>query len=229
MMRYPDGILPYQYMGGPLLNKSMQLTGSENLANRPCWIFDMDGTLTLGIHDFEAIRATLGLPVDSPILESLRQLPPDVAAIKQKQLREIEFDIAHRATAQPGAHRLLELLLAQGKQIAILTRNGKDIAHATLSACGLMDFFDPTQVLSRDCHAPKPEPDGILALLATWQAAATDAVMVGDYKFDLMAGQRAGTATVYIDTTGEFMWSDYADYGVRSLTSMVEWLTAPAT
>lgn len=202
----------------------MQLTGSENLANRTCWVFDMDGTLTLGIHDFEAIRAALELPIGAPILESLRQLSPDIAAIKHKQLREIELDIARKATAQPGAYDLLELLVTQGKQIAILTRNGKDIAHETLNACGLMDFFDPTLVLSRDCHVPKPEPDGILALLNAWDAPPTKAVMVGDYKFDLMAGQRAGTATVYIDTAGEFVWSDYADYGVRSLTAIVDWL-----
>ncbi|MEM9265245.1 MAG: HAD hydrolase-like protein [Cyanobacteria bacterium P01_F01_bin.13] len=202
----------------------MQLTGNKNLANRTCWVFDMDGTLTLGIHDFEAIRETLELPIGTPILESLRQLPPDIAAVKHKQLREIELEIASQAIAQPGAPELLELLLTQGKQIAILTRNGKDIAHETLNACGLMDFFEPTLVLSRDCHAPKPEPDGILALLDTWEAPPTDAVMMGDYKFDLMAGQRAGTATVYIDNAGEFMWSEYADYGVRSLQALVDWL-----
>ncbi|NEZ55530.1 HAD family hydrolase [Adonisia turfae] len=205
----------------------MQLTGNENLANRTCWVFDMDGTLTLGIHNFEAIRATLELPVGTPILESLRQLPPDIAAVKYKQLREIELDLASQATAQPGAHELLELLISQGKQIGILTRNGKDIAHETLDACGLMDFFEPALVLSRDCHAPKPEPDGILALLDTWEAPSTAAVMVGDYKFDLMAGQRAGTATIYIDTDGEFMWSEYADYGVRSLKAVVDWLDTP--
>lgn len=202
----------------------MNLSGGESLADRTCWVFDMDGTLTLGIHDFEAIRETLGLPVGSPILESLRRLPPDIAAVKRQQLREIELELARKATAQPGAHELLELLMGQGKQIGILTRNGKDIAHETLNACGLMDFFEPTLVLSRDCHVPKPEPDGIFALLDTWQAAPAEAVMVGDYKFDLMAGQRAGTATVYIDTAGEFMWSEYADYGVRSLKAVVDWL-----
>ena len=202
----------------------MQITGSENLANRTCWVFDMDGTLTLGIHDFEAIRETLELPVVTPILESLRQLPPAIAAAKHKQLREIELDLARQATAQPGAHELLELLVTQGKQIGILTRNGKDIAHETLDACGLIDFFEPTLVLSRDCHAPKPEPDGILALLDTWDTPPSNAVMVGDYKFDLMAGQRAGTATLYIDTAGDFLWSEYADYGVRSLTSVIDWL-----
>ncbi|ESA34725.1 had family hydrolase [Leptolyngbya sp. Heron Island J] len=204
----------------------MQLNGSKNLANRTCWVFDMDGTLTLGIHDFEAIRATLELPVGMPILESLRQLPTEIAAAKYEQLREIELELARQATAQPGAHELLALLRTQGKQVGILTRNGKDIAHETLVACGLMDFFDPTLVLSRDCHLPKPEPDGILALLNSWEAAPTAAVMVGDYKFDLMAGQRAGTATVYIDTAGEFIWSDYADYGVRSLEAVVNWLEA---
>jgi HAD superfamily hydrolase (TIGR01509 family) len=221
-------IQPWRYTGKSSQKEyAMQLTGSENLANRTCWVFDMDGTLTLGIHDFEAIRTALELPAEEPILESLRKLPPDIAAEKHEKLRNIELDLARQATVQPGAHKLLELLINQGKQIAILTRNGKDIAHETLNACGLMDFFDPTLVLSRDCHAPKPEPDGILALLETWEASPTNAVMVGDYKFDLVAGQRAGTATVYIDTAGEFIWSAYADYGVRSLQSVVSWLNTP--
>ena len=32
------------------------------LSARDCWIFDMDGTLTVSAHDFEAIRLELGLP-----------------------------------------------------------------------------------------------------------------------------------------------------------------------
>lgn len=202
----------------------MHLTGGKALTERDCWIFDMDGTLTLGIHDFDAIRAALGLPAQEPILESLSRLPPDQAAEKHRQLNAIELEIARRATPQPGAIELLECLADRRCRVGIVTRNGKDIAHETLAACGLAEFFDPELVLSRDCHAPKPSPDGLLALLDTWESAPQRAVMVGDYKFDLMAGQRAGTATVYIDPTGEFEWAGYADYGVRSLTTMVQWL-----
>jgi len=35
----------------------------------------MDGTLTLAVHDFDAIRNTLGLPLGKPILEAIEDLP----------------------------------------------------------------------------------------------------------------------------------------------------------
>ncbi len=54
----------------------LNLTDSlaERLRQRDCWIFDMDGTLTIANHDFEAIRAELDLPPDRPILEALAEL-----------------------------------------------------------------------------------------------------------------------------------------------------------
>ena len=39
------------------------------------WIFDLDGTLTIAVHDFDAIRDELGLPAGEPILEAMSKLP----------------------------------------------------------------------------------------------------------------------------------------------------------
>jgi HAD superfamily hydrolase (TIGR01549 family) len=190
------------------------------LQDRTCWIFDMDGTLTESLHDFAAISRTLGLLEHEPILESLARLSPELQAHRHQQLHAIELYIAHQATAQPGAYELLSDLREQGKQIGILTRNDKEIAHTTLAACGLADFFRPEDVIGRGCCAPKPKPDGILQLLAAWSACPSDAVMVGDHKFDLLAGRHASAAAVYLDPQGDFPWQDYADYSVTSLTAL---------
>lgn len=192
------------------------------LSQRSCWIFDMDGTLTVGIHDFDAIRRELGLPPDEPILEALARLSAAEAAPLHRRLAEIETELAYQSQAQPGVHQLLSRLQAQGKRLGVLTRNGKQMAHATLAACGLNGFFAPKDVLGRDCCAHKPSPDGILKLLARWQAAPTEAVMVGDYKFDLIAGRSAGTATAYFDQTGEFPWQEYADVQIQNFTILAE-------
>ena len=111
------------------------------LHTRTCWIFDMDGTLTESLHDFPAISRALGLPDDEPILEALEKLAPDELVKRQRQLDDIEREIARQATPQPGAYDLLSDLRSQGKRIGILTRNTKDMAHETLAACGLADFF----------------------------------------------------------------------------------------
>lgn len=180
----------------------------------------MDGTLTNAIHDFDAIRKQLGLPAGKPILESISSLPKAEADEVSKQLDELEMDIAASATQQPGAQTLLETLQSQGKQTGILTRNGKDIAHATLKACGLEHFFEDNYVISRDCCTPKPDPAGISLLLNLWQAPAPLTVMVGDYLFDLQAGFDAGTHTVHLAVDGQFHWPEKTTIGVRSLNEL---------
>jgi len=187
------------------------------LHTRTCWIFDMDGTLTESLHDFPAISRALGLPDDEPILEALAKLPEREAAACHRQLDEIELKIARQATPQPGAYELLSDLKKQGKQVGILTRNTKAIARVTLAACGLAEFFNLDHVLGRSCCPPKPQPDGILQLLAAWSATPANAVMTGDHKFDLVAGRNAKAVSVYLDPTGEFPWQQYADHSVRSL------------
>ena len=192
------------------------------LHTRTAWIFDMDGTLTESLHDFPAISRALGLPPNQPILEALEHLPPDEVAKCNRQLAEIETNIAHQATAQPGARRLLRTLRSRGKQIGILTRNTKDIAHITLTACGLADFFHDDDILGRSCCPPKPRPDGILKLLSNWSIAPESAVMVGDHNFDLLTGRNAKTATVYLDPQGNFPFKAQADYSITSLEELCQ-------
>ncbi|EDX84648.1 haloacid dehalogenase-like hydrolase, putative [Synechococcus sp. PCC 7335] len=182
----------------------------------------MDGTLTKSLHDFPAISRALGLPPNQPILEALEHLPPDERATCNRQLAVIETDIAYQATAQPGARRLLSTLKSKGKQVGILTRNTKDIVHITLTACGLADFFHPDDILGRSCCPPKPQPDGILKLLANWSLGPESAVMVGDHKFDLLTGRNAKTATVYLDPQGKFPFAAHADYSITSLEELSE-------
>jgi HAD superfamily hydrolase (TIGR01509 family) len=190
------------------------------LKHRDCWIFDMDGTLTLSIHDFEAIKQALGLPPGVPILEEIAKLPPDQASACHHKLELLELDVARRSAAQAGAQALLSELQARDYKLGILTRNSKNNAYETLAACGLAEFFAPELVLGRACCAPKPSPDGILQLLSMWDATPDRAVMVGDYLFDLEAGRRSGSRTVYLDPTGQFEWKAQADVAVTSLTEI---------
>ena len=42
-----------------------------------CWIFDMDGTLTIPQHDFASIRQRLGIPVGEDILAHIDGRPKE--------------------------------------------------------------------------------------------------------------------------------------------------------
>jgi len=191
------------------------------MLDRRFWIFDMDGTLTLAVHDFEAIRTTLGLPEGCEILETLAAMPHTRTLPLWRKLDEIEMDLAARATAARGARALLVALRRRGARLGILTRNSVRAAHETLRVTGLQAYFDPRWVVGREGAAPKPDPQGIRSLLSRWQAPATRTVVVGDYLFDLQAGRAAGTATVYVDASGAFPWREHADLSVRALDALL--------
>ncbi len=182
------------------------------LAGKRAWIFDLDGTLTHAVHDFQAIARSLGLGHERPILETLALLPAAEAAPLHRRLADIEADIARSARAQPLAGNFLAALHGRGHRLGILTRNTRANALHTLAAAGLEGWFDEAFILGRDEYAPKPAPDGIIGLLGRWGLAPADAIMIGDFRFDLMAGRAAGTTTALFDPAAEFSWRDLADH-----------------
>lgn len=192
-----------------------------DILSRKHWIFDMDGTLTVAKHDFDGIRAELGLPEGLPILESIAKLPNEEALEIHRRLDDIERVVAQNSEPAAGAAELLEALLAKGVKIAILTRNNAINIEITLKAAGLLHYFTQDNLLSRECMAPKPAPDGIHYLLKSWQATIDDANMIGDSIHDLTAGRNANAATVYYDPSGHFPHASHADLCVRHLSELL--------
>src|SRR5690606_21987890 len=183
----------------------------DELARRTCWVFDMDGTLTHAVHDFDDIRRRLDLPEGMPILEAIEALPAGRAREAERALYDIELDLARAATAQRGARDFVESLRESGRRVGIVTRNSEALAHVTLAACGLDDLFDRRFVVGRERCAPKPDPAGVLMLMSAWDAAPERTVMVGDYLFDLQAGRAAGAMTVLVRGSGGDRWPEHSD------------------
>ena len=61
------------------------------------WVFDLDGTLTLPVHDFGMIRRELAIPDGADILGHLDTLDSEEAARRHRLLDEIERDLAEKA------------------------------------------------------------------------------------------------------------------------------------
>jgi HAD superfamily hydrolase (TIGR01509 family) len=192
----------------------------KSLARHSHWIFDMDGTLTVPVHDFDAIRRELNIELGKPILEAIAEMPTHEADRTRAKLHALEMELAASGVAQPGAVDFLSRLKQRGCTLGILTRNAGDIAHATLAAAKLADFFQHDHVVARDDCPPKPDPAGIEMLLAKWQASAGDAVMIGDYVFDIEAGKRASVTTVHFDTEATFNWPQWTDVAVSSYAQL---------
>lgn len=163
------------------------------------WVFDMDGTLTVAVHDFPAIKRALGIPLDEDILHHLAALPEAEAQAKHVWLLEHERELAIGSVAAVGAVELVRELHRRGCRLGILTRNAHELALLTLTAIGLGDCFASTDVIGRGEAIPKPDPDGLLQLAARWGVPADALVMVGDYRFDLECAQAAGARGVLVN------------------------------
>ncbi len=180
----------------------------------------MDGTLTLPVHDFEEIRDQLGIGSTSPILESIEKMPLARAAEVTRQLHLLEMRLAREARPQPGVKGVLTRLRHAGKKLGILTRNGREIAHATLAEAGLSSFFEKDSVISRDDCAPKPSPDGVYLLLNHWNARRAETVIVGDFLYDIQAGFDAGIQTIHFDSSGQFEWPQFTHHKITAISAL---------
>lgn len=186
------------------------------------WIFDLDGTLTVAQHDFPAIRRELGVPADADILDYLQTLPIAERQRLNRQLDAIELRLGREVAPAPGAAELIRELHHREVQLGILTRNLREVALASLDRIGVLDCFAPQHVLGRDDAPPKPAPDGIHRLLADWQLHETEAVMVGDFRFDLEAGRAAGCHTCLV--LPDNSWPELTDLHVADCTALLAFL-----
>ena len=174
------------------------------------WVFDLDGTLTLAVHDFALIRRELGIPIGRDILGHLGALPAAEAAAKRAWLAAHERELADASVAAPGAVALLRCLHQRGCALGILTRNDHALARMTLAEIGVEDLFAPDAVIGRDEATPKPHPAGLLLHASRWAVSPRDLVMVGDHGYDLEAGRAAGAMTVFVGARNE--WPDLSDH-----------------
>jgi len=200
------------------------MSDNYTVLQRKYWIFDLDGTLTVAVHDFNAIRNELEIPAGQPIIGTIQSLPEKESLALQQKLQEIEGNLARNARPAKGVKYLLEVLHRMNYHLGILTLNSRQNAELTLEALGLTDYFNEDLVIGRGCVEPKPSPKGIYRLLNHWEVAATDALIVGDYLYDLQVGRAAGIATIHVDPKGEFSWPELADIQANSLDELAEFL-----
>jgi hypothetical protein len=62
----------------------MEKSTRDDILARKHWVFDLDGTLTVAIHDFAHIRNVLGVPHGVDILGHLGDLPEAEALVARE-------------------------------------------------------------------------------------------------------------------------------------------------
>jgi HAD superfamily hydrolase (TIGR01509 family) len=187
-------------------------------------IFDLDGTLTEPLLDFDLIRAEIGLP-PGPILEQLAGAPTAARERAETILRRHELAAIEQAVLADGCVELLELLRARRIPQAILTRN---MRVAVERFCRRFDL-EFRAIYTREDGPPKPAPDGVLRLCDALGVPPGQAITVGDYKFDVLAGRAAGTRTALVtpEPPADLPAWGSPDLVVRSLRELLPLWTVP--
>jgi HAD superfamily hydrolase (TIGR01509 family) len=185
------------------------------VSGTPAFVFDLDGTLVDSVYEhvlawreaLERVGVELsvwrihrrigmsgGLLVDALLRETARQVTPEQAEQMKRYHAEAYARLSGSVRPLPGARELLRLLTELGVPWAIGTSGWMQSARPMLELLGVPASVP---IVTRDqvAHA-KPDPDLFVAAVERLGVSVTDAVVVGDSVWDLLAARRARALAV---------------------------------
>lgn len=206
-------------------------------------LFDLDGTLT---DSYEAIVTSLEYALEkkgitpktdektrrSYIGPSLvyscenvygvsRELADDIVEEYRKVYREGNM---FKVRVYDGVLQLLENLDKAGVKMFVATSKPEEFAVAILEKIGLAKFFEKIQAPSfKTCEHGKDEL--INTVIREFGLDPSECLMVGDTKFDIEGGIKAGVKTVGVTYgypgEGDFLKADYTVSNPSEIESIV--------
>ena len=174
-------------------------------------VFDLDGTLVDSSHDLaEATNALLaelgGAPLALDAVVSMvgegaavlvkralerSGLDPEMPGVLARFLELYDERLLNATRPYPGMIEAIASLRAKFR-LAVLTNKPERPTLEILSGLQMQHFFD--DVTGGDsAHGRKPNPAGLLDLVARAGVTASETILVGDSPVDLETSRRAGT------------------------------------
>ena len=196
-------------------------------------LFDFDGTLTQpGAIDFLAIKEEIECPHDMAILEYIKLQPPKKQVVLTKILEGHEAEAARLSIPNQGAEVCLSTLKGRGVPIGIITRNSLKSVTLALQQFDSIECRDFDVVITREAALPKPSPEGVFKAASSMGCLAEELMVVGDFRFDVIAGKRAGAKTVLLTNGGKSSMAPgdpMPDYVCGDLNEVVEIILVTVT
>jgi HAD superfamily hydrolase (TIGR01509 family) len=162
----------------------------------------------------------MGLPPDAgPILELMEKMTPKQRRDAERILLAHEEKAVAESTLNAGAKETLEELRKRRILIGILTRNKKENAFAVAAKHGLK--FDA--VVGREEGPVKPDAFGVLHLCKQFGIRPQEALVVGDYLFDLLCARAAGAVSVLLKNHSKAdEFAEHADFVIENITDILK-------
>lgn len=163
-------------------------------------LFDFDGTLTApGSIDFAAIKKAIKCPSETAILEFLESCDTNERLKAEEVLNKFETESAKMSKPNENAESLLLSLQEKNVPFGIITRNSLPSVKTAMKNFSDISFEDFDIIITRDNNLKtKPHPEGIIYACEKMQVNPRNVFVVGDYIFDIDAGNAAGCGTIYL-------------------------------
>jgi HAD superfamily hydrolase (TIGR01509 family) len=183
-------------------------------------IFDLDGTITQPYFDFDAIREEIGLERDSgPVLEQMEKMTPKQRQHAEQILHFHEQQAVVQSELNPGTKQTLSRLREKGIHIGVLTRNKRSNARAIAEKHSLK--FDA--IVGREQGPVKPDAFGVMQICRQFGVKPQQAILVGDYLFDLLCAKSAGAIAVLLTNHNQAEdFAEHADFVIENISQILQ-------
>jgi HAD superfamily hydrolase (TIGR01509 family) len=178
-------------------------------------LFDMDGVVVRQRLDFPAVKREIFGDTHGLILERMAELPPSERARAEAILERHEAMAAAEAEPMDGILPFLQWMDARDLRRGLVTRNSRKSVDRVLARLCLR--FDA--VVTREDAPPKPAPEPVWLACRRMGLAPSEALFVGDFELDMLAGRRAGVPAVLLRGPAQ-NGSEHADLIVDSLDEL---------
>ena len=183
-------------------------------------IFDLDGTLTEPLLDFNRIREEMGLSHTAEgILEEMERMSVQQRQKAQEILHKHEKHAAVNSQLNQGTDKVLAKLQQAGYPIGLLTRNTMENAlFVTKKHCLVFDG-----IIDRNSGPAKPDGYGVRKLCETFGVEPSETLVVGDFLHDMQAAHDAGAIAVLLKThTDADKFESFSDYSIYHLENIFD-------
>lgn len=175
-------------------------------------IFDLDGTLAYTLEDigdsvnrilsqqgfpknnYETYRRLIGSGLRNLIYRALPEENREETTIEKTYImmvHDYKENCLVKTTLYDGIRDLLENLKQKGLRMAVYSNKDHELTTKIVNQLVGKDFFSPVLGSRKDLPR-KPDPAGVIEIMADWDADPAKTAFVGDSDTDMQTAKRAG-------------------------------------
>jgi HAD superfamily hydrolase (TIGR01509 family) len=173
----------------------------SNDAHARAWM-DAFGAFGVAVS-FDQVRRSIGMGGDKlmPLVSGIEEESELGEKIAARRAEVFKSHYLPGIQSLNGTRELIERFLADGMVLAVASSAKKDELTPLLERAGVAHLIEK-RTSSDDAEHSKPDPDIVAAALKRVKVPPSEAIMLGDTPYDVIAAKRAGIEIVGVESGG---------------------------